>query len=105
MRTYFYLIVVILFNILFVVTLLVDFQGLFYTISEETPDIIKYNRIPIQGAIFVYGLTGIVSFLYLIEILFNQSEKIKNRLLKGFSLIVIIYLINWIISLLVISGL
>lgn len=90
-----YIATIFIFNIMFILTMIIDNNDLYLGFGKEWREVITNNKLPIQREVFINGLVIVLTILYIIErYLINQS-RIQNRILKTTLTVIVIYIINW----------
>lgn len=93
-----YLLTVILFSLIYWLTMLIPNKTLFLGWALESSEVIDNNKLPLHLYIFNYGLTLFLLTVNLLEIISTQRDRFWFRFIKSFTTIVLIYIVTYFIS-------
>lgn len=90
-RIFPYLALVILFTFIFWLTMIIPNEVLYVGIGSEWNEVITNNKLYLQQAIFIYGLTITVILINLLEIITTKDDRFYLRCLKSILTIAFAY--------------
>ncbi len=95
MRKYLpYIAVAVLFNLLFVITIVVDNKDLYLGFGREWAEVRFNNKIPLQLYVFSFVLSFCVALVNVFSKTYINESTLEMRLLNSFGVVVFVYLAN-----------
>lgn len=87
-----YLLTIIVFDIIYWVTMLIPNHDLYLGFGNDWREVIKNNKLPLHREIFTYGLALVIAGINLLEIVKTKNDKFLSRLIKSTATILLTYL-------------
>lgn len=87
-----YFLTVLMFAIIYWVTMIIPNKTLFLGYVRDTKEVIDNNKIPLHLYIFNYGLTLLIIGVNLLEIISTKSDQFWVRLIKSLLAILLTYI-------------
>lgn len=87
-----YLLTIIVFDIIYWVTMLIPNRDLYLGFGNDWQEVINNNKLPLHREIFTYGLALVIVVVNLLEIIKIKNDKFLPRLIKSTATILLTYL-------------